>query len=175
MEELFREFLVILSIDTIADEVGDAAGEVVAKLLLVIVEIEIDVIGLGHADFTELVLEDFDAAIVSSFSVGIISSRDDIEEALVLLEELDEGLSDVAAEIVEADCIVRKLVTIVLAKLSRQLNHKLGELIRVQAKPDRSLNLLMGHRVIPAIQMKVIQEEGLKFDVVHFSSSFLLV
>lgn len=129
MEELFREFLVILSIDAIADEVGDAAREVVAELLLVIAGTEAGKGGLGHADFTELVLEDFDAAIVSGFSVGIISSSDDIEEAAVLLEELDEGLRDVAAEIVEADCIVRKLVTVVLAKLSRQLNHKLGELV----------------------------------------------
>lgn len=119
MKELVRKFLaVIISIGAVSDEVGDIAREVVAELLLVIAGTEAGKGGLGHADFTELVLEDFVAAMVSGFLVDVISTRDNIEEAALLFEELDEGLRDRAAEIVGVvDCVKRKLVAVVLTKL----------------------------------------------------------
>lgn len=172
MKELVRKFLaVIISIGAVSDEVGDIAREVVAELLLVIAGTEAGKGGLGHADFTELVLEDFVAAVVSSFLVDVISTRDDIEEAALLFEELDEGLRDRAAEIVGVvDCVRRKLVTIVLTKLCRQLDHKLGEFIRVQVKPDRRVNCAVKGGIILTIQMSTVEEDSLKVDVVHFQS-----
>lgn len=179
VEELVRKFLaVIISIGAVSDEVGDVAREVLAELLLVIAGTEAGKGGLGHADFTKLVLEDFVAAVVSGFLVDVISTRDDMEEAALLFKELDEGLRDIVAEIVGVvDCVRRKLVAVVLTKLCRQLDHKLSEFIRVQAKPDRHVNCAMEDGVILTIQMSTVEEDSLKFDIVHFQSvrSFGLV